>query len=124
MNYINMIGVGHFTEYMRWWGYLHKYSQQDWEALNALMKLFFFRHTNKGSKNSGENVTPYKSKLVSLGRLIQRRMVWVCNLLPVDLFDTLYVFPDQENTDDNHVVKNEDNNDDIIFDTNTVETIK
>ena len=124
-NYIHMIGVGHFTEYMRRWGNLHKYSQQGWEALNALMKLFFFRRTNKGGKNSGENVTSYKSKLVPLGRLIQRRMVWVCNLLPVDLFDTSYVFPDQDNTDDNLVINNEDddNNNDIIFDTtNIVET--
>ena len=41
-NYIHMIGSGHFEEYMAKWGNLNKYSQQGWEALNALIKLFFF----------------------------------------------------------------------------------
>ena len=40
-NYIHMIGSGHFEEYMAKWGNLNKYFQQGWEALNALIKLFF-----------------------------------------------------------------------------------
>ena len=40
-NYIHMIGSVHFDEYMSKWGNLNKYSQQGWEALNALIKLFF-----------------------------------------------------------------------------------
>ena len=39
-NYLHMIGSGHMLEYMRCWGNLTKYSQQGWEALNALIKLF------------------------------------------------------------------------------------
>lgn len=39
-NYIHMIGSGHFEEYMAKWGNLNKYSQQGWEALNALIKFF------------------------------------------------------------------------------------
>ena len=51
-NYIHMIGSGHVLEYMKRWGNLTKYSQQGWEALNALIKLFFFRRTNKGGSRS------------------------------------------------------------------------
>ena len=79
-NYIHMIGVGHMLEYMQQYGNLNRYSQQGWEALNALIKLFFFRRTNKGGKNSGESVTNLKSKLVPIGRRIQIRLLWVCNL--------------------------------------------
>ena len=37
-NYIHMIGVGHFYRYMKRYKNLNKYSQQGWEALNALIK--------------------------------------------------------------------------------------
>ena len=40
--YIHIIGSGHMLIYMRRWANLTKYSQQGWEALNALIKLFFF----------------------------------------------------------------------------------
>ena len=46
-NYIHMIGVGHFLGYMKKYGNLNKYSQQGWEALNALIKLFFFAEQTK-----------------------------------------------------------------------------
>ena len=46
-NYLHMIGSGHMLEYMRRWGNLTKYSQQGWEALNALIKLFFFAGQTK-----------------------------------------------------------------------------
>ena len=39
-NCIHMIGGGHMYVYMRQWGNLTKYSQQGWEALNALVKFF------------------------------------------------------------------------------------
>ena len=52
-NYIHMIGVGRILGYMRRYGNLNKYSHQDWEALNALIKLFFFRRSSKGGKHSG-----------------------------------------------------------------------
>ena len=39
-NYIHMIGVGQILGYMRRYGNLNKYSQQGWEALNALIKIF------------------------------------------------------------------------------------
>ena len=41
-NYIHMIGVGHMIGYMIKYGNLNKYSQQGWEALNALIKKISF----------------------------------------------------------------------------------
>jgi hypothetical protein len=60
---------------MQEWGNLNKYSQQGWESLNALIKSFFFRRTNRGGSNRGD-----RSKLVPIGKLLQRRLMWLCNL--------------------------------------------
>ena len=80
-----MIGSGHMLVYMCRWGNLTKYSQQGWEALNALIKLFFFIRTNKGGKNSGEGVVK-NSKLVQIAKLLQRQFFIVCNLVPNELW--------------------------------------
>jgi hypothetical protein len=74
-NYIHMLGAGHVKEYMREWGNLNKFSQQGWESLNALIKAFFFRRTNRGGGNQNE-----KSKLVPIAKLLQRRLMWLCDL--------------------------------------------
>ena len=74
-NYIHVLGAGHVKEYMREWGSLNKFSQQGWESLNALIKAFFFRRTNRGGGNQNE-----KSKLVPIAKLLQRRLMWLCDL--------------------------------------------
>jgi len=58
---------------MQEWKCLHHFSQQGWEALNALIKSYFFCHTNRGglSKNATK-----KSKLLGIARWLQRRMMW------------------------------------------------
>jgi hypothetical protein len=38
-------------------------------------KSFLFRRTNRGGGNKGE-----RSKLVPIGRPLQRRLMWLCNL--------------------------------------------
>ena len=119
-NYIHMIGVGHMLAYMRLYGNLNKYSQQGWEALNALIRLFFFRRTNKGGKNSGDNMTNMKSKLVPIGRLIQRRMLWVCNLVPDALWDDDFVMPEARSTQ----FDEEDDVDDIILNTDVLSEVQ
>ena len=43
-NYIHIIGAGHMLDYSKKRGNLTKYSQQSWEALNALINIFFFRY--------------------------------------------------------------------------------
>ena len=63
-------------------------------------------------------MTSLKSKLVPIGCLLQRRLVWVCNLVPDDLFDNNFVMPvvttNQHST--SLQTDGEDNNEDIIFD--------
>ena len=110
-NYIRIIGVGHFIEYMKRYGNLSKYSQQGWEALNALIWLFFFRWTNKGGRKSGDVLTNLKSKLVPIGRLVQRRLLWVCNLFPPTFWDNDYILL----TFNSSTCDNDD--EDIILDT-------
>ena len=72
-------------QYMVRWGNLTKYSQQGWEALNSLIKLFFFQRTNKGGCRSGLDGT--KRKLLLIGQLMQRRFFWICNLVPSSFWD-------------------------------------
>ena len=86
---------------MEKWDNLTKYSQQGWEDLNALIKLFFFWRTNKGGGRNKE-----RSKLLPITDLLQSRLFWVCNIVPDDLWDSSY------NIDD---VKPKDY-DDILFD--------
>ena len=107
-NYIHMVGSGHMYEYMKCWGNLTKYSQQGWEALNALIKLFFFRRSNKGGKNSAGQAGS-KSKLIPIAKLLQRRFFWICNLVPQELWNgMLDLDVSSSNTDESE--------DDIIFD--------
>ena len=72
-NYTHMLSSSHVMRYMQDWKCLHRYSQQGWEALNALIKAYFFRRTNRGglSKNSTQ-----KSKLLGIARWLQRRIMW------------------------------------------------
>ena len=77
-----MIGSGHIFEYMKQWGNLTNYSQQGWEALNALIKLCFSQRTSKDGHRSSKSVTEGKSKLLPIAKLIQSFMFWICNLFP------------------------------------------
>jgi hypothetical protein len=72
-NYTHMLSSGHVMRYMEEWKCLNRYSQQGWEALNALIKSYFFHRTNRGglSKNATK-----KSKLFGIARWLQRRVMW------------------------------------------------
>lgn len=59
-NYIHMMGSGHFAEYLYKWRNLYQYSQQGWEAMNSMIKTFFFRRTNHGGA-AGNKGTSNKS---------------------------------------------------------------
>jgi hypothetical protein len=60
-------------QYMKEWRCLYRYSQQGWEALNALIKAYFFRRTNRGGLTRNAEK---KSKLIGIGRWLQRRIMW------------------------------------------------
>jgi hypothetical protein len=62
-NYIHMIGSGHIAEYLYKWKNLFRFSQQGWEAMNSLIKTFFFRRTSHGG---GVRDSSKKSRLIPI----------------------------------------------------------
>ena len=74
-NYIHMIGSGHIAEYLFKWRNLYRFSQQGWEAMNSLIKIFFFRRTNHGGGVRGNSK---KSRLIPIARWLQRRLIFLC----------------------------------------------
>ena len=93
---------------MREWGNLNKFSQQGWESLNALIKAFFFRRTNRGGGDKNE-----KSKLVPIAKLLQRRLMWLCDLTGDMFTDYASLSADDIPIDDSTVAPHNDNTDDI-----------
>jgi hypothetical protein len=71
-NYIHLLSSGHMSDYLFKWRNLYLHSQQGWESLNNLVKIFFFRRTGRGGGKYG------KSKLKPLARWLQRRLIWLC----------------------------------------------
>ena len=76
-NYIHMIGSGHIADYLYKWKNLYRYSQQGWEAMNSLIKTFFFRRTSHGGGVRGNSK---KSRLIPIARWLQRRLVFLCGV--------------------------------------------
>lgn len=72
-NYTHMLSSSHVMKYMQEWKCLHRFSQQGWEALNALIKSYFFRRTNRGGLS---RYGTKKSKLIGIARWLQRRIMW------------------------------------------------
>jgi hypothetical protein len=76
-NYIHMMPSGHLTTYLFKWKNLCQHSQQGWEAFNSLVKTFYLRQTQHGGRsNAGRG---QKSRLLPIGRWLQRRVVWLCH---------------------------------------------
>ena len=71
-NYIHMGISSHIADNMTHFKYMYRFSQQGWENINALLKTFFFRRTNHGSK------TKNKSKLIGIAKWQQCRMIFMC----------------------------------------------
>ena len=71
-NYIHLLSSGHMSDYLHKWRNLYLHSQQGWESLNNLVKIFFFRRTGRGGGKYG------KSKLKPIARWLQRRLLWLC----------------------------------------------
>ena len=76
-NYIHMIGAGHIADYLYKWRNLYRYSQQGWEAMNSLVKTFFFRRTSHGG---GVRGVSKKSRLIHIARWLQRRLIFLCRI--------------------------------------------
>ena len=97
-NYIHYISSGYLTTYMYKYRLLWKYSQQSWEVLNNLVKMFYFRRTHQGGvcgyKGSGG-----KSELKSIGRWLQQRTLFLCGITNTELlqhYDQIQKDSDEE----------------------------
>jgi hypothetical protein len=84
-NYIHIIGSGHLTYFAKKYGNLYRYSQQGWEAMNQLLKHYYFNNTNHGGSygNGGKSDDgTYSCSTVCgdhcrpLMRLCQRSLMW------------------------------------------------
>ena len=76
-NYLHMIGSGHIADYLYKWKNLYRFSQQGWEAMNSLIKTFFFRRTSHGGGVKGKSK---KSRLIPIARWLQRRLIFLCRI--------------------------------------------
>ena len=80
-NYIHLLGSGHITYYLAKYRNIAKFSQQGWEALNQLLKQFYFNNTNHGGSNGNRYGQLLKGQhLKPLMRLVQRRNMWLLGL--------------------------------------------
>jgi hypothetical protein len=77
-NYIHMLGAGHISEYLFYWGNLYQHSQQGWEAFNSLFKTFYFRRTARGG--AGNHGTGPKSRVLPVARWLSHRLMWMCGI--------------------------------------------
>ena len=78
-NYFHMIGSGHLTYYLKKWRNLYRYSQQGWESLNNLIKVYYFRRTQRGGYAHDSNGRS-TSKIVPIAKWIQRCIMWKLNI--------------------------------------------
>jgi hypothetical protein len=77
-----MIASGHIADYLYKWKNLYHFSQQGWEAMNSLIKTFFFRRTSHGGGVRGRSK---KSRLIPIARWLQRRMIFLCRFSEQDI---------------------------------------
>jgi len=77
-NYFHMVGSGHLTYYIREHKSLYQFSQQGWEGLNAMIKSFFFKRTQRGGHGGKANVR--NSKVAPIARWMQRTIFWKSGL--------------------------------------------
>ena len=68
-NYIHLLGSGHITYFMYKYKNMYRYSNQGWESLNSLIKVFYFRRTNRGSTSS--HIEP-------IVNFFLRKIGWIC----------------------------------------------
>jgi hypothetical protein len=73
-NYFHLLGSGHISDYLYYYKNLFDHSQQGWEAFNSLLKVFYFRRTNRGG-GRGDG-----SRVRQIARWMARRIVWLAGI--------------------------------------------
>ena len=81
-NYYHMFAAGHIRHYLLIYKNLARLSNQGWEALNALVKHFFFHCTQRGGhKFKGkDNAIERASTVGAMLQLFGRRIMYFCAL--------------------------------------------
>ena len=74
-NYVHLLSCGHILEQMTEFGNLYRYSQEGLEAMNALMKSYFFRRTRRGGGPTSPNNE--RNRVHAIARWLSRRLLWV-----------------------------------------------
>jgi len=69
-NYIHLLGAGHIRYFLKKWRNLHRFSNQGWEAYNALVANYWHHRTQKGG-GRGE-----QSKILAIALWLMRVMMW------------------------------------------------
>jgi hypothetical protein len=110
-NYIHILGSGHLPYFAKKYGNLYRFSQQGWEALNQMIKHYYFNNTNHGGSlgNGGKDADgKFKNKVVSgdhclpLMRLCQRTLMW-----KLGLDDAYFLNKENDNSHTNIVISEE-----------------
>ena len=65
-----MIGAGHIRYFLKKWRNLHRFSNQGWEAYNALVANYWHHRTQKGGGRGD------KSKILAIAQWLLRVMMW------------------------------------------------
>lgn len=77
-NYLHMLGTGHILFFLRKYKCLYVFSQQGWEALNAVCTAYILQNSSRGGYGSGQNKT--KSYIYPLIRYLMRDLLWKTNM--------------------------------------------
>jgi hypothetical protein len=76
-NYTHQLSSRHIAEYMLKWRNMYRFSQQGWENFNHVFTTYYFGRMNHGGRRHAGAV---KSKLIRVGRWLQRRLSWMTEL--------------------------------------------
>ena len=72
---------------------LARFQQQGWEALNQLLKHFFYKNTNKGGAEGKDKITDVGKHAKALARLCLRRILWYFGIGD-EYFNGIYLIDD------------------------------
>ena len=101
-NYIHMLGAGHIRYFLKKWRNLNRFSNQGWEAYNALVANYWHHRTQKGG-GKGE-----KSKILAIAQWLLRVMMWRTG-------EGDRYFNELRNGNDNHDSSGDSDDDDVSY---------
>ena len=79
-NYVHLIGSGHVADYLYRWKNLYQHSNQGFECWNKMWKRYYRFRTQRGGSVGNKTNESTRSRLLPLGRWLQRRLVWMANV--------------------------------------------